>query len=108
MTAQDSQEPRAEVTPLEAAREWASRVHQIAAYWTEQKRTDPTADLRADIAGAGRQQFEAGQMASFMALVSLAEDVHRIADLFTTDAWFVGHPQPPETTEPLWPEPGDP
>lgn len=82
--------PEAPPSPLELARDWASRVHQIAAYWVEQERTAPErgdlpgmARLQADIAGAGRQQFEAAQMASFMALVSIAEDVHRIADTLT-------------------------
>jgi hypothetical protein len=99
MTAQqDSQQPRPAPSPLEAAREWARRVHQIADYWTEQERTDKTARLRADIAGAGRDQYEAGQMAAFMALVSLAEDVHRIAEV-------LAGPPGDGQTPPLWPDP---
>jgi hypothetical protein len=76
--------------PLDLARAWARRVGQIADYWAERKRTEAArgdspgmARVEAAIAEAGRQQFEAAQMAAFLAEVSLAEDVRRIADTLT-------------------------
>jgi hypothetical protein len=72
---------------LQMARDWATRTHEIAAYWQERTRTAPQRGdspgmtrLEQQIAGAGSQQFQAAQMASFMALVSIAEDAHRIAN----------------------------
>ena len=42
---------------------------------------DPTAHLRLEIAGAGKQQMEAAQLAERFALVSIAEDIRRVADV---------------------------
>lgn len=79
MTATDN-EP---MTPLDMARDWAERVYQIAAHVERREREEPGfGRIEAHIHGAGRQQFEAAQMASYMALVSMAEDVHAlVADL---------------------------
>jgi hypothetical protein len=51
--------------PLAMARDWASTVSYIAA-------REPSSP------GAGKAQFEAAQMASYMALVSIAESLHEI------------------------------
>jgi hypothetical protein len=70
--------------PLEMARNWAELAGRIAEHYEQKERADPgfgRAQARVD--GAGRQQFEAAQMASFMALVSIAEDARRIADHLT-------------------------
>lgn len=73
---------QADATPLELARVWAGRVYQIAAHYEQREREDPGfGGIEAHVHGAGRQQHEAAEMAAFMAVVSLAEDVHRIADL---------------------------
>lgn len=75
-------EPAADVTPLVMARDWARRVHEIAEHYAERDRLDPgMGRVEAHVAGAGKAQFEAAQMASFMATVSIAEDVRRIADV---------------------------
>jgi hypothetical protein len=75
-------------TPLAMARDWANRVHQIAAHYQQRDREDPRmGPIEAHIHGAGKAQFEAGQMASFMALVSLAEDVHELRRVMLGDAW---------------------
>lgn len=67
------------VTALEMAHAWSERVGAIAQHYEERERAEPGfGTLEAHIHGAGRQQFEAGQMASFMALVSIAEDLHQI------------------------------
>jgi hypothetical protein len=50
---------------LAMARDWASTVSYIAA-------REPNSP------GAGKAQFEAAQMASYMALVSIAESLHEI------------------------------
>jgi hypothetical protein len=83
-------ERAADADPLDLALAWARRVGQIADYWTERKRTERDrgdspgmARVEAGIAGAGQQQFEAAQMAAFLAQVALAEDVRRIADTLT-------------------------
>lgn len=39
---------------------------------------DPTAHLRLEISGAGRQQMEAARLAAQFAQVSIAEDLHAI------------------------------
>lgn len=67
------------VTPLEMALDWAQLVHQIAARYAEREREEPgMGKIEAHINGAGRHQLEAAQMASYMALVSLADDIHAI------------------------------
>lgn len=68
--------------PLAMARDWASTVSYIAA-------REPHSP------GAGKAQFEAAQMASFMALVSIAENLDRItAVLLTADADLNGREGP--------------
>jgi hypothetical protein len=73
---------------LAMARDWALRVSEIAAHYARRDEAEPgMGAIEAHIQGAGKAQFEAAQMASFMALVSLAEDVHRITEvLVRTDA----------------------
>lgn len=79
--------------PLDVARNWARRVHAIAEHYERREAADPgMARIEAEIHGAGRQQFEAAQMAAYMAQVSLAGDVRRIADIFAAESWFIGRP----------------
>jgi hypothetical protein len=74
--------PAPSPSPLELARAWAARVAAIAAHYERREREEPGfGDIEAHIHGAGRQQFEAAQMAGFMAAVSIAEDLHQIAEL---------------------------
>jgi hypothetical protein len=69
-------------TPLDLARAWAARVYAIAAHYEQRERDDPGfGDIEAHVHGAGRQQHEAAEMAALMAVVSIAEDLHRIGEL---------------------------
>ena len=61
------------MTPLEMARNAAANVERYAQYQAD----DP---LGSFIAHAGQQGQHAAEVAACMALVSIAEDVHRIAD----------------------------
>lgn len=63
-----------DVTPLDMARNAARAVLRYAGL----QERDPT---RAYVLGAGQQGHQAAQLAQAMALVSIAEDVHRIAEL---------------------------
>jgi hypothetical protein len=86
------------VDPLDVARMWARRVGEIADYWGERERADPGfGKLQARIHGAGREQFEAAQMAAYLALVSVAGDARRIADVLA----------PPGPPGPVMPPPPD-
>lgn len=74
-------------TALDMARAWAGRVTQIATHYEEREAADPGfGRIEAHIQGAGRQQYEAAQMASFMATVSIAEDLHALRRVFLGDA----------------------
>jgi hypothetical protein len=78
----------ARLSPLEMARDWANRVYAIAAHYAERERAEPGfGSIEAHIHGAGRQQFEAAQMASFMATVSIAEDLHELRRVMLGDGW---------------------
>lgn len=94
--------------PLAIARDWAAQVGRIAEHYAERERAEPGfGRIEAQIHGAGRQQFEAAQMASYMALVSAAGDLRRIADvLCRTDEKLdrLDHAAEVELTEPI----GDP
>jgi hypothetical protein len=79
--------PDMPLTPLEMAREWSKRVGQIAEHYERRERAEPGfGRMEARIEGAGRQQFEAAQMASYMATVSIAEDLHRVVAIMTGEA----------------------
>jgi hypothetical protein len=72
---------------LEMAQAWARRVGQIAEHYEQREQADPGfGRIEAQIHGAGRAQFEAAQMASFMATVSIAEDLHRVVAVMTGEA----------------------
>jgi hypothetical protein len=63
------------------AQDWSRRVYAIADHYARRDLEEPGfGSLEAQIHGAGKQQFEAAQMASYMALVSLAVDVRKIAE----------------------------
>jgi hypothetical protein len=67
------------VSPLEMAKDWANRVYAIAAHYEAREAAEPGfGRIEAQVHGAGRQQYEAAQMASFMATVSIAEDLHAL------------------------------
>lgn len=64
---------------LDLARQMVAEWRAIGAAATRAgKSDDPTARLRLEIAGAGKQQMEAAQLAARFALVSIAEDLHAI------------------------------
>lgn len=68
--------------PLEMARAWAGRVAAIAQHYEQREIAEPGfGAIEAHIHGAGKLQFEAAEMAAHMALVSIAEDLHRLAEL---------------------------
>jgi hypothetical protein len=76
------------VSPLEMAKDWANRVYAIAAHYEAREAADPGfGRIEAQVHGAGRQQFEAAQMASFMATVSIAEDLHQLRRVMLGDGW---------------------
>jgi hypothetical protein len=78
----------ARLSPLEMARDWANRVYAIAAHYEAREQADPGfGRIEAQVHQAGRQQFEAAQMASYMATVSLAEDLHRVVGVMLGDGW---------------------
>ena len=84
MTAQADADATAEapLDPLALARAWAGRVGQIAQHYQRREEEEPGfGSIEAHIHGAGRAQFEAAQMASFMATVSIAADLRRVADV---------------------------
>lgn len=67
--------------PLLVARNWIRRAHAIAEEVAEHERREPGfGTLHAEITGAGPRQFDATQRAAYIALVSIAGDVRRIAD----------------------------
>jgi hypothetical protein len=71
-----------EIDPLAIARDWAARVGQIADHYAARERAEPGfGRIEAQIHGAGRQQYEAAQMAAYMSLVSAAGDLRRIANV---------------------------
>jgi|HubBroStandDraft_3_1064219.scaffolds.fasta_scaffold00345_9 hypothetical protein len=74
------------LTPLEMAQNCAAAVARYA----EQQDTDP---MGSYVNHAGTLGHQAAQLAGNMALVSIAEDLHRIV------AVMLGHP-PATTTEP--------
>lgn len=74
-------------SPLELAQTWARRVLAIATHYEERERADPGfGRIEAHIHQAGRAQFEAAQMAAFMAVVSIADDLHAIRELLGAQA----------------------
>jgi hypothetical protein len=86
------------VDPLAVARNWARRVSAIAEHYARREQAEPGfGRIEAEIHGAGRQQFEAAQMAAYMALVSVAGDARRIADALA----------PPGPPGPVMPPPPD-
>jgi hypothetical protein len=73
--------PQAEpLTPLEMARNLAARVHGYA-----EALNDPDTDrrLQASIAQLGERAHTGAQLAANLALVSIAEDLHRIVGIMT-------------------------
>jgi hypothetical protein len=75
-----------EPTALEMARDWARRVYRIIEQTAEAEQQNPGyGHAQAVINGAGGRQFASAQMASFMALVSIAEDFHRLVAIMTGD-----------------------
>lgn len=78
-----------QATPLEMAQLWARRTFDIAAHYARRDEQDPgMGQIEAHIHGAGKQQFEAAQMAAFMAVVSIAEDLREIRGLLDNTAVY--------------------
>lgn len=81
--------PVTAATPLEMAQLWARRVFDIADHYARRDDIDPgMGQVEAHVHGAGRQQFEAAQMAAFMAVVSIAEDLREIRGLLDNTAVY--------------------
>jgi hypothetical protein len=77
----DEQPPASRsIDPLELARAWADRVARIAMHYERRSEQDAglAAAIEAQATRAGKQQFEAAQMAALMAQVSVAEDIRLI------------------------------
>jgi hypothetical protein len=68
--------PAAEYTPLEMAQNAARAVLRIADY-------QATDELGAHLNRAGQRGMDAANIAGAMALVSIAEDLHRIVAIMT-------------------------
>lgn len=66
-----------DITPLEMARNLTRSVGSIARYVED---GGPDAELQAHVRGLGPRQHATAKMAGHLALVSIAEDLHRIAD----------------------------
>jgi hypothetical protein len=82
VTAEPDAQLHTEPSPLVMARDWARRVSQIAAHYAAREEAEPGfGTMEARIHGAGKAQFEAAQMASFMALVSIAESLATITEV---------------------------
>lgn len=94
MTAAESDAPAGPGWPpaviaLDLARQMVAEWRAIGAQATRASASDdPTARLRLEIAGAGKQQREAAELAGQFALVSIAEDLRAIRDVLleTSDA----------------------
>ncbi len=71
------------MTPLEMAKNAAAAVERIA----EIQSNDP---LTAYVHRLGTQGFQSAQVAGYMALVSIATDLHRIADVIELGPLPVG------------------
>jgi hypothetical protein len=81
------------IIALDLARQCVAEWRAIGAAASQAERDDPGfGKLQAEIRGAGRQQIQAAQLAAWFAQVSIAEDLHRLADLFANEAWFIGRP----------------
>ena len=68
---------REPLTPLEAAR---YHFRLVQAFADRYGGDDPDTQLQAYMHAAGTRQWHAAQSAACMALVSLAEDMHRLVD----------------------------
>jgi hypothetical protein len=78
----DQQPDTSPVTPLQLARAWAAKVYQIAQHYEQAEADEPGFGmLQAHIHGAGKQQFEAAQMAAYMAAVSIADDLNAMREM---------------------------
>ena len=85
MTAQDHQ---ARLSPLEMAVNLAA---QVQAYAEALNHTDPDRRLQATIAQAGERAHAGAQLAANLAIVSMAQDLHRVVGIMTGNV-----PWPPE------------
>jgi hypothetical protein len=85
VTAQDSQ---ARLSPLEMAVNLAAAVQ---AYAEALNHPDPDRRLQATIAQAGERAHQGAQLAAHLAIVSIAQDLHRVVGIMTGNV-----PWPPE------------
>ena len=70
------------MTSLEMARNLAQSVDAIARYVED---GGPDAEIQAHVRGLGPRQHANAELAGYLALVSIAEDLHRIADVLTRE-----------------------
>lgn len=91
MSADDVEGQAADVEPptgwppapaLDLARQLVAEWRAIGAAASKAERDDPGfGKHQAEIRGAGRQQTQAAELAAHFALVSIAEDIRRVADV---------------------------
>jgi hypothetical protein len=84
MTAQD----QARLSPLEMALNLAA---QVQVYAEALNHSDPDRRLQATIAQAGERAHAGAQLAANLAVVSMAQDLHRVVGIMTGNV-----PWPPE------------
>lgn len=78
--------------PLEVARLRVASAERIAERYAAMEQAEPgIGSIRAHVDGAGRQQFDLEQRAGYMALVSIAGDLRRLADAILAGEPEGGH-----------------
>ena len=98
MTTDHDTDPQTDPAPpqdvLRMARNLAAGVDRIARYVED---GGPDAELQAHVRGLGPRQHAIAELAAHMALVSLAEDVHRIAAVAEYHEYGEAGPAPATT-----------
>jgi hypothetical protein len=88
------QAARERLSPLDMARNLVDTIERLSRYLDE---GGPEAEIQAHIGGYGARQAHAATMAAQLALVSIAEDVHRVVGVMLDGE-----------TPPRFAEPGEP
>jgi hypothetical protein len=96
------------IDPLDMARNLARAVQRYAVMLDTD---EPMRRLELDIAQVGERGHHAGQLAANLALVSIAADIRRVADVLTRADQTLDRldtPEPPDADPLPFPMPGDP
>lgn len=75
MTADQRERTLPDVTALDMARNLVTTIERLSRYV---ETGGPEAEIQAHIGNYGARQAAAGQLAAQLAIVSLAEDIHRV------------------------------